>query len=550
MEFLEEYIVTVKDSRDLESLYEDMESPGGNLYIPDRNIACANRRSISRNTHYMLSKDEADLVRRDPRIMSVEKLPSKLGVKVTRNFIQEGTVWDKSFVNNSSHKNWGILRCYEGEQRPNWGYDGVSLQSGTVKTTSEGKNVDIVIVDGFMDPTHPEFSVNSDGTGGSRVIQYNWFQHNPAVRGIDAGVYDYTRGTSNFAISDDNHGAHVAGTAAGNTQGWARKANIYNINPYSTDPSNTYQDSEIYLIDYIREFHKNKPINPETGRKNPTICNHSWGYTYTLSVGAIIGVYYRGQFVSEFTTEELTSLYGIRTRLENGILYAILPFRYAAVDQDMVDAMNEGIIMVGAAANDRTKIDVPEGDDHGNIVVFPGPQPEQLQGVLYHQGSSPAAASDTICVGAVSGTVSESKAEFSNCGPRVDVYAPGENIISSLNTGSMTDPRNSSYFLGKYDGTSMASPQVCGVLACALETYPNLSQSAARSYIEAHSKTGQMLDTSGSYSDYTSLQGSPNRYLCYKKERKDIGSVYPSLTYFVRPTSSMTFPRVKIRRKG
>ena len=33
---MKEYIVTCKTHEDLQSLYDDMETPGGNLHIPDR----------------------------------------------------------------------------------------------------------------------------------------------------------------------------------------------------------------------------------------------------------------------------------------------------------------------------------------------------------------------------------------------------------------------------------------------------------------------------------------------------------------------------------
>ena len=44
------------------------------------------------------------------------------------------------------------------------------------------KDVDAVIVDGHVNPDHPEFAVNVDGTGGSRVNQFNWFQYKSAFR--------------------------------------------------------------------------------------------------------------------------------------------------------------------------------------------------------------------------------------------------------------------------------------------------------------------------------------------------------------------------------
>jgi len=70
-----EYIVSLWKLEDLDSFYEDMETPGGNLYIPNRAIHCADRRPISRNTHYMLSEWEAAELKADPRVRFVEIHP-------------------------------------------------------------------------------------------------------------------------------------------------------------------------------------------------------------------------------------------------------------------------------------------------------------------------------------------------------------------------------------------------------------------------------------------------------------------------------------------
>ena len=94
-----------------------------------------------------------------------------------------------------------------------------------INVTASGKNVDVVVVDGHMDPGHPEFAVNVDSTGGSRVIQYNWFSLNPQVTGAGTSTYVYTPyvdptypdtdgdGYPDRTINND-HGTHVAGITA------------------------------------------------------------------------------------------------------------------------------------------------------------------------------------------------------------------------------------------------------------------------------------------------------------------------------------------------
>jgi hypothetical protein len=51
------------------------------------------------------------------------------------------------------------------------------------------------------------------------------------------------------------------------------------------------------VFDYIRAFHRNKPINTDTGRRNPTIINNSWGqsiFPSEWSFNDITAVTYRG----------------------------------------------------------------------------------------------------------------------------------------------------------------------------------------------------------------------------------------------------------------
>lgn len=541
MENLKEYVVTAASYEVLDDLCNDIESPGGNLYIPKRAVSIANLRPMSRNTHYYLTDEEADLVRKDPRVIAVEQLPETFGARPVPLFSQTET-WNKSTVNASFDKNWGLLRCFEGKQRNLWGYNGTIGQTGTIDINDDGTGVDIVIVDGHADPSHPEYAVNINGTGGSRVVQYNWYELNPIVLGTAPSTYTYTPyvdPTSSSLTSNNVHGSHVAGTAAGNTQGWARGAKIYNLYPYSTKPD------PLSIFDYIRAFHKSKPIDPTTGKRRPTITNNSWGYSLEAPMADISEVYYRGIFRGQpYTSAQLAS-YGMYV---NGLGNVVVSFRYPALDADIQDAIKDGIIVVAAAGNDYSTAVLPGHIDYNNYLRYQG------FAFYYHRGSSPGAADNVICVGAVGLDYREYKANFSNCGPRVDVFAPGQYINSSVNTttsyGGTVDPRNSNYYVAKISGTSMAAPQVTGVLACALSVYPGMTQSEALDYVKNYSILEQIGDTGGGYTDYTSLQGATNRYLAYNKERKTTGSVYPKNNFKSRPLTGTIFPRTRISRYG
>jgi hypothetical protein len=77
---------------------------------------------------------------------------------------------------------------------------------------------------------------------------------------------------------------------------------------------------------------------------------------------------------------------------------------------------------------------------------------------------SPAGLSPVIAVGAT--TRDDAVAPFSNVGDCVDVFAPGQRIISTSNKGTYTS----------YSGTSMAAPLVSGAAALYLERFPGSNQ--------------------------------------------------------------------------
>ena len=142
--------------------------------------------------------------------------------------------------------------------------------------------------------------------------------------------------------------------------------------------------------------------------------------------------------------------------------------------------------------------------------------------IYYHRPGSPHS-DDAIVVGNVysspNGTTSEAVSSSSEKGPRIDCFAPGSHITAATNsTGYSTNtpyPGNSSYKSAKISGTSMASPQVCGVLALYLQVNPQATAAQCKKFLTDNSQAlMDMGDSSGTdYSDNTSTQGGPNRFL-------------------------------------
>ena len=273
-----EYIVTLWNHDDLDAIYDEMESAGKAPPNTDirRAVECKMRRPNSRNTHYHLTEWEANHLRNDPRVRAVELVPSELGVGVEEYAVSQTGNFNKRSTQSNQDDNWALKRVLDGEPTANWGSNGTTNQVDTIRLGPIGRNVDVVICDGNgYEPNHPEFATNADGTGDSRCLYYNWYQHDPVVKGTSATTYSNPTGSS-----ASYHAVHVMGSAIGNTQGWARGANAYNLYYYAGAVGNT---NFPYVMEYIREFHKNKPINPDTGRKNPTIVNNSWGMSLFAS---------------------------------------------------------------------------------------------------------------------------------------------------------------------------------------------------------------------------------------------------------------------------
>jgi hypothetical protein len=342
---------------------------------------------------------------------------------------------------------------------------------------------------------------------------------------------------------------------AGNENGWARNANIYNISPYSTNPNSL---DSLVMWDYIRAFHYTKTVNPATGVKNPTICNCSYGTSITFpntsgyTTGPITYASYQNTDIGDgsvaLTAAELNAA-GIYNTTNAGVVTATVPYYNVAVAADIQQAISDGIKVVAAAGNDSFFIDTVAGPNYNNTfdATYGGTNYFWYQ----HRGQVPACVPSVIAVGAVGVNSIEEKASYSNTGPRVNVFAPGTNIMSSFNDNNyfntVTDPRNSNYRNGKISGTSMASPQVCGVLACVLEAYPNMTQLDVLKYIQTYSKSNQLTSSSGGTLDTLDLQGAPNLYLYAYPERPLENSVYPKRNFKVRPETGYVFPRAKVR---
>jgi hypothetical protein len=591
------YVVTLYSEENQDNFYDEMESAGTRGYTPTRVVECAERMPTLRSTTYLLSTVEAAHLELDPRVMAVELHPEVSGIKPRPLGYEYSANWDKGFSTTSDMKNWGLLRATNRAQIPGWGYNDIPNIAAEIVTTSTGKNVDCVVFDGNVLPGHPEYAVNVDGTGGSRVNQINWWAYNPQVTGQAAGTYNYSAGTA----GNNGHGMHVAGIMCGNTQGWARDSTIYNISPYGEQTNGTTTPTLAQLVAYIRYWHNSvKGINPATGRKNPTVVNMSFGI-YGNQFGGIANngttfpycnsIVYRGVTTSYPSTTPAgqniyQQIYNSNWRtsdfLNNGVslyypyvnAYDVALFFYTGQDTaaaqailDSIDA-NEGIIWCAAAGNNWDSAGMNANSlDYNNthnqltgvllgiVPIYATRYTWRLSSPGWLTAGTPYGADwrKVIVTANVGPWPNERLDESSSAGSMCDFCNPGTNIMSAYNSAGVSDPRNAAYYLTKLTGTSMSSPQTAGQIACMMEQYPNTTQMQAREYLMNFANSGVMFDSNiqcPPNNPIESLRGAPNLISTYYPDRPPTGNPWPQARSWLRPASGAVYPRPTIQRRN
>ncbi len=506
-----EYTVTTESMEITDSVWEDLLSPESILdTIPNRPVEVANERPTNpNNTSYWLTDEEAARLREDPRVIDVQDLNMFKPVKLA---FQEGN-FDKLSTQTGAKANWGLLRHIN---TSNVYGTGLGDPGGTYDYVLDGTGVDVVIIDSGIQANHPEFT-EVGNSNASRFNPIDWF----ALSGVSGSMPD------GFYQDYDGHGTHVAATVAGKTFGWAKNAQIFSIkleglrSPF--DPGQGLDTATAF--DVLIGWHNNKT----NGR--PTVVCNSWGY----------GVFHRADLEAfSFGLDESATLFGISGGNYRGVSWSgatldpakghtgrlvapdtyFYPYRVSAVDADIASGANAGILFCNAAGNEFLKIDVQGGVDYNNYILT------DFGFYYYHRGGTPGrnlTVSDKVfVVGAVDHTTEgllDRKANFSNSGPGVNMYAAGSRIISAMSAVN-DDNSNFAYFLNNsfkqqlLSGTSMAAPQVAGVAALVYQMHPDWDPRRVIAFIR--NKALSVMYTTGLDDDYTSvnsLHGGENKIM-------------------------------------
>ena len=560
------YIVTLYKHEDLEEFYAEMKEKGFRLNM---------KRPVSRNTHYWMTDEQAQELKNDPRVWDVDLRPEDRGIfPESYGTIQDnltphqmnGEFWKgdtqgAATLSTINSKDWGKLHVAGNAAQRDKNVFGLISGGGTIEKKpdvvdifSDGRNVDIVICDDPVTASCNEWSSNTHET---RFVLYEWFNElNSIVGSIDddsqtlptGDVYYY-----NQAENLEGHGTHVTGTVASKHYGWAPEANIYAcqiLGTWPSSPANGITGGQnmpaLLLFDYLRAFHRKKKINPVTGFKNPTITNHSWGYSIgtslenafepAITTADIIEINYLGvQYDSNNPNPSGWTMAGIEEDFGIGATKWKIPSNITSVNADVYDAIQDGIVIISAAGNSNFHAVYPSDPHYNNYVRFSGYNGEAP--VYFNRGSSPSSADDCIMVGALDNSHQFKRSSYSNFGPRIDVFAPGNNIISVwgdpnvlTDGGGIVDGKwQGADWVWPIQGTSMASPQVTGVAAliAGARRTDRFSNYDLLQYFEDTSIFGDMtFDVNGgNFADNTCRKDSPNKYLHLSPVRPESGFI-------------------------
>jgi len=520
-----EYIVIVNKDVDLAAFDAELAAETGAGPIPARSVLVANPRPGSkRMTHWMLTDEEAAELRNDPRVLEVEIPPQhrddiKIGLNLTQTFD-----FTKTSDPDNGRANWGLRRV---NAETNIYGAGSNPTDQNYEYALDGTGVDIVIQDTGIQADHPELH---DSEGVSRLVELDWYAASGLPGTMPADHYTDYHG----------HGTHCAGISAGKTYGFAKGAAIYAMKVDGlegpTDPNGGIPVSDCF--DTIKEWHNNKPVDPVTGYKRPTVVNMSWGYSGTRFQTNPTGGVYRGipwNYAGE-SGFQLWGQYGIVPLLSDGFTqFRNIPVRVASVDVDIEELIDAGVHVCIASGNNYHKIDIPTGADYDNTVDLGGGQE------AYHRGSSPYSLRAFMTGNIDSATEDDAgtardKTAGSSCkGPGVNIWAPGTDIISSASNvtvfGSSTGDYDGTYNLANIGGTSMAAPQVAGVLCLHCQVKPYITTDKLLETITNDAKP--VLYSTGLDNDYdaytVSIMGSPNRML-YSRYGKQPVTTTASIT--------------------
>lgn len=303
------------------------------------------------------------------------------------------------------------------------------------------------------------------------------------------------------------------------------------------------------------------PIPTEGPMNNTT-------HTFSKSVGGTVGTYtvkvsqkYTNPLFGYVTDLELTGIDNILMSAmfstDSSVKQNITPIRSSTSNQTSgTELINSGVIFVASASNESVNVVsynnpnydnyiVPFTYDPNNNTIDPADLvyrntrgfPNDFGGVDSASGNA-----KTINVGAfdhtailnVDGSYRESVATFTNRGSGIDIFAPGQQVLSSGRNITRYD--STTYYDQKFNGTSCAGPVAVGVIALYLEEKPNATYNDVQNWLKT---TGSVkADFYNEYSNPNDPKYWESRYALLDSPDRMLHNPYVTKVYSLTAKNS------------
>ena len=579
-EAIDEYLVIVNLPEDWGEVHNYIINENEIDGIPNRRIDVLNEKPFSlRTSIYMMSSEEAEILKTHPKVEDVELNPDKYPQPQSSDTLRfrKDVAFNKPALPNAKdnestahtngvRSNWSITFGTNPSSEP---YKGVGITTNTIHNTDvhyslTGKNVDAVIIDSGCGMTHPEFK-KDDGTyrakdlvlDGPYKVDPDYFINNnltytKVVDGVNLGVgiastaardwwtnsssrssafqslgtvssitSNYTVGHSHSKtnVADETgsarpivngHGTACCSQVGGKSFGVAFESNIWSIR-ISISGSGILAAPT--ALDIVTLFHQAKKIS-QSGDPDPTICNNSYGQTFYTSnnSGTDYTHNYRGNTLTYTGTGSVASIPSNSGACRNnagyswksgysGTSYPSGSGGYesgnSSANSAIEDGISAGVIHVCAAGNSNQKLSDSTDVDFNNWYLFSNVYTNRVGGIRQGFSGTHSIGKGTIRVGALDCAVEPSdskqgatpysirKVAYSNNGPMVDIFAPGEMTMSAGYANYQTFVRqdDSSFYDDWFGGTSAACPNTVSVICLYLESNRKANQDDVRKWL-------------------------------------------------------------------
>ena len=342
-------------------------------------------------------------------------------------------------------------------------------------------------------------------------------------------------GTNNIL---DSHGTSCAAQIGGKNFGLAFECNLWNIRIVLGGAGGVIGSDT--ALNACTIWHKAKKI--QSTDPDPTLVNNSYGASAITSneSGVSYSHYYRGNSLTyvgtgstatpptnagacrnneTFTLRDDSAAYLVNGTGDSGGYLTSASSSNSAAE----NAIAAGCIIVASAGNENQKLSDKNDVDFNNWYGNSSTYTNRVGGIQQGFSGDHDIGKGSIRVGALDCAVepddekqgatkfSVRKVYYSNNGPMIDIFAPGEMTMAAGYASSEDYQRqdDSNFYDTWFNGTSAAGPNACSVIALYLQSNRRADQNAVRYWLNTNGcKYNRMSDPISGINDtgYWSLE--------------------------------------------